>query len=421
MASEQYQPLGGMSDLQPPDIRLWQHVESIARALLERYGFDEVRTPVLERSDLFVRSLGNTTDVVQKEMYRFEDRGGRDIVLRPEGTAGVMRVIVGGGPDLAAARLYYLGPMFRAERPQAGRKRQFHQIGAEAIGEPNPVADAECIALQLHLLNAWGLDGYEVKVNSLGDERDRVAVQEGLRRELTPLLGQLCGDCRERLETNVLRVLDCKNESCGNLVAGLPPISDLMSESSRAYLSEVMDLLCHLDIDARLSPELVRGFDYYEHTVWEIIHAKLGSQDSLCGGGRYRFDFGGKCVQGVGFAMGVERVIMALEATGSIPAGLNRRVQVYIATQHPSALRDNLVLAQTLRLRGMSCEIELRPRNIKKQLRTANRLGAEWVVIRGEHELSEGTFELKNMREGTQETLEMPGLMEQLETDRIIS
>ena len=414
MSSDQYQPLGGMSDLQPPDIRVWQHIESIGRSLLERYGFDEIRTPILERTDLFIRSLGDATDVVQKEMYRFDDRGGRDITLRPEGTAGVMRVIVGGGPDLAGAKFYYLGPMFRAERPQAGRKRQFHQLGAEAIGEPNPAADVECIALQLHLLNSWGLQGYEVQVNSLGDAEDRAAVQEGLRNELRPLLGELCPVCRDRFESNVLRILDCKNESCREIVAGLPPISGMMSESSRSYLAEVTDLLGHLGIEARLATDLVRGFDYYAHTVWEITHHELGAQDSLCGGGRYRFDFGAKSVQGVGFAMGLERVIMALEATGGIPPDLQRRVQVYIITQDPAALRENLVLAQTLRMRGFNCEIELRPRNIKKQLRTASRLGAEWVVIRGERELNEGTFELKNMSVGIQETLEMPEMIEKL-------
>jgi len=414
MSSDQYQPLGGMSDLQPPDIRLWQRIESIGRSLLERYGFDEIRTPVLERTDLFVRSLGDATDVVQKEMYRFEDRGGRDIALRPEGTAGVMRVIVAGGPDLAAAKFYYLGPMFRAERPQAGRRRQFHQIGAEAIGEPNPAADVECIALQLHLLGDWGLEEYEVQVNSLGDAEDRAAVQKGLREELRPQLDALCPVCRDRFETNVLRILDCKNETCRGIVAGLPPISGMMRASSREYLAEVMDLLHHLGIGARHAPELVRGFDYYEHTVWEITHRALGAQDSLCGGGRYRFEFGTKYVQGVGFAMGLERVIMALEASGAVPSDLQRRVQVYIITQHPAALRENLVLAQTLRMRGFNCEIELRPRNIKKQLRSASRLGAEWVVIRGEHELNEGTFELKNMGEGIQETLEMPEMMEKL-------
>ncbi len=416
MASESFQPLQGMSDIRAPEVYLWQHLESASRNVLERYGFDEIRTPVLEREALFTRAIGDTTDVVQKEMYNFEDRGRRKIALRPEGTASVMRVVASAGMELQDARLYYLGPMFRCERPQAGRKRQFHQLGAETIGEPNPAADAECIALQLQLLSAWGLSGAKLQINTRGTAEDRDAVAAGIRDSLGPVRGELCEDCQRRFDSNIMRILDCKNPNCRTLVDAVPPVTEYMSEGSRAYLAEVRDLLNLLDIDATLNPQLVRGLDYYVHTVWEITHSALGAQDALCGGGRYRFTFGKKGIEGVGFAMGLERVMMALEAAGVDPAERSPSTQVYVVTQHESAFRENLVLAQTLRLRGISCGIDLRGRKIKKQMQAADRAGARWVVIRGEAEMDEGTFLLKNMADGTQEALEMPELMERLAT-----
>jgi histidyl-tRNA synthetase len=414
MASNGYQPLAGMSDILPPEIRRWQQIEQVGRRILEAYGFDEIRTPILESTGLFERAIGDSTDVIEKEMYRFTDRGGRDISLRPEGTASVMRAVIAGGSDLADARLYYFGPMFRAERPQAGRKRQFHQLGAEAIGEPNPAADVECIALQRHILSAWGLEGFRVELNTRGEPDDGPAVAEGMRNALRPLLGELCDDCRTRYDKNVLRVLDCKNPGCKDVLASLPPVTAFMGEAARSYLDEVCDLLKLLDIEVTLNPRLVRGLDYYAHTVWEIVHDALGAQDALCGGGRYRFELGRRSVEGVGFAMGLERVLMVLASSSTPAAAPPRRVQVYIATQDPAAFRENLILAQALRVRGVNCSIEMRPRTLKKQMRAANLAGAEWVVIRGEQELEEGTFLLKNMAEGGQEALEMPALMERL-------
>ena len=413
MASSDLRPLQGMTDLGAPDVARWQHIEAAAREVMALYGYTELRTPILERTALFTRSIGDTTDIVQKEMYNFTDRGGRDIALRPEGTAGVIRALAGGGPESQDARVYYLGPMFRCERPQAGRKRQFHQVGAEALGAPNPASDAECIALQLHILGAWGLEGFRLQVNTRGTPEDQTAVAEGLRDALRPVRDELCEDCRRRFETNVLRVLDCKNPGCRGLVAALPPITDFMAPASRDYLAEVAGLLRALDIEADLNPMLVRGLDYYMHTVWEITHTALGAQDALCGGGRYRIQLENRVVEGVGFAMGLERVITALEATAG-PAEDPRRPQVWIVTQHESAFRENLVLAQLLRRRGLRCGMDLAGRSLKAQMRAANRAGVRWAVIRGEQEMEEGLFQLKDMSEGTQRALAMPELLEAL-------
>lgn len=414
MASGAFQPLQGMSDLVAPEVSRWQRIETTARDILELYAFSEIRTPILERTDLFVRAIGDTTDVVQKEMYRFKDRGGRDLSMRPEGTASVMRYIASGGPELQDSRLYYLGPMFRCERPQAGRKRQFHQLGAEALGEPNPAADAECIALQLQILSAWGLDGFRVQVNTRGMPEDRERVSLGMQQALEPVRSQLCEDCQRRFETNILRTLDCKNPACRELLADVPPVTEFMTEASRSYLAEVRELLALLDIQADLNPRLVRGLDYYVHTVWEITHEALGAQDALCGGGRYQFELDRKTIHGVGFAMGLERVLMALAAGGEDAAEPPPQARVWIVTQHPEAFRENLLLAQSLRLRGISCGMDLRGRKLKAQMKAANKAGAPWAVIRGEQEMAEGTFLLKDMVEGGQVALAMPELLERL-------
>ncbi len=412
MGSEELQPLQGMSDLFAPEIAIWQQIEKEARRVFDLYGYSEIRTPVLEKASVFERSLGDTTDVVQKEMYAFEDRGGRRICLRPEGTAGVIRHVASRGQDAQDARLYYIGPMFRAERPQAGRKRQFHQVGSEFMGPPQPAADAETLALQLHLLQAWGLSGFEVRINTLGLPSDRPLVQQGLRAALGEQSAGLCEQCRQRLETNVLRVLDCKNPTCRTLVQALPPVTTWMAPESRAYLDQVLAWLQRLDIHAVVHPALVRGFDYYVHTVWEITHSALGAQDALCGGGRYRIQMGGRDFDGVGFAMGMERVIMALQQQN--PPAVAAGPMIWLVSLGDPAFQENLVLAQSLRRRGLRCGLDLAGRSMKAQMRAADRAGATQVVIRGENEMAKGTFVLKDMAAGSQLELDLPALMAQL-------
>lgn len=403
-----------MSDIAPPDIALWQMIEQRAREIFARYRFSEVRTPVLERLELFTHSLGNTTDVVTKEMYTLEDRGGRKLALRPEGTAGAIRYVAAGGDETASARIFYMGPMFRCERPQAGRKRQFHQIGVEAVGAPNPLADAEVIALQVHLLAAWGLEGAKIRLNTIGLPADRAAVLDGLREAIRPRLHELPEEAQQRFETNVLRLLDSKDPDVQRVIAGVPPVIEFMSPESRDYLDTVIATLRKLEIDVSIDSSLVRGLDYYVHTVWEVVHSGLGAQNALAGGGRYRINVGGKEIDGVGFAMGVERVIASLEATGITAAQFAPPPPVFIVSLGDAALNENLLLLQMLRQRGIACEMELAARKVQAQMRRANKCGAQQVIIRGDSELEKGIFVLKNMADGTQREVDLPELMKSL-------
>lgn len=413
MASEEFQPIQGMSDVAYPEIVLWQRLEESARRVLNLYGFSEVRTPVVEKRSVFERSLGDTTDVVQKEMYQFEDAGGRPLVLRPEGTAGITRYIASLGQEGDGSRVYYVGPMFRRERPQAGRKRQFHQFGAEAIGQPNPHADAEIIAMQVHLLRAWGLKQFRIRINTRGLAEDRKAVQDGMLARLAGVKDRLCDDCRRRMDGNVLRVLDCKNPGCRAVVAELPPMTSFMSEAARTYLDDVLRIVRRLELDVEVDPILVRGLDYYQHTVWEISHHGLGAQDAIGAGGRYQITMGNRVINGVGFAMGLERIIMALTAEQgawtppSIPL-------VWIVSMDRSLLDVHLQLAQTLRLRGIVCGIDLDGRSVKAQMKAAGRAGARWAILHGLAEQENGTFQLKDMESGAQQEVSMPELLERL-------
>jgi histidyl-tRNA synthetase len=396
-------PLQGMSDVAAPEVCLWQYLESAARRVFSLYDLDEIRTPVLERQEVFQRALGEGTDVVQKEMYAFEDRGGRRVALRPEGTAGVMRHLAGAGDRGADARLYYWGPMFRAERPQAGRRRQFHQVGVELLGPARPAADAECVALQVHLLREWGLDGFSVQVNTRGEPGDPVAVSRGLQSALEARRGEAwCDDCRRRMDANPLRVLDCKQKTCRALADRLPPVTSWMSAASREYLDEVLRLLAALGVQATPSPRLIRGLDYYQHTIWEITHPALGAQDALSGGGRYGIQMGGRTLEGVGFAIGIERVVLALTGLGVRPETFRPPPAAWLVTAGRGLEADALALAQALRGRGIACGADLSGRSMKAQMRAANRARAPWVVLLGETEKNRGVVLLKNMATGDQ-------------------
>jgi histidyl-tRNA synthetase len=402
MASNEFQPLQGMSDIRTPEIYLWRMIEEKARTIFNTYGYEEIRTPVLEKLSVFQRSLGDSTDVVKKEMYSFKPSK-HELAMRPEGTAGTVRHLAGRGEEGLNARVFYISSMFRYERPQAGRKRQFHQIGVEATGEPNPLADAECIALQQHLLSAWGLTGSKIQISTRGMPSDRAPVAEGLRKALQPHLQELCGDCQRRIDENVLRVIDCKNEGCVHIVDQIPSALEFMSGESRAYLDRVISVLKTMGITAELNPRLVRGLDYYVHTVWEITHDALGAQNAIAGGGRYEIALGRKAVPGVGFALGMERVITALEACGIqgeqfAPAG-----GVWLISLGEAALLENMKLAAELRADGVRCGLELEAKSMKAQMRKASRSGAEKVIIRGDEELAKDIAVVKDMQEGSQE------------------
>lgn len=408
------QPVQGMSDIGVPEVRVWQRMEQVAREVLERYGFEELRTPVVEYEAVFTRSLGETTDVVQKEMYVFE-RGGRRLCLRPEGTAGVMRHAAGmGEADTAGARWYYWGPMFRCERPQAGRKRQFHQCGVECMEEPSPLVDAEILALQVDLLKAWGIGDCAVHLNTRGQGDEHRAVAEGLRAALEPRRNDLCEDCRRRMDENVLRVLDCKQEGCRDIVATLPPVTEFMSRESRDYLDQVAAHLQHLGVEFEIDPLLVRGLDYYEHTVWEIASTELGAQNAVAGGGRYRMNLGNRELAGVGFAIGLERVVSVLQALGRDRDLLQAPPKlVWLVGLGDKAVDENLVLMQKLRAAGVTCRMAVGG-SMKSQMRAANKAGAAWTLIRGGDELEKGVAGLKNMESGEQEQVPIDQLAAKL-------
>ena len=418
MISADAQPVQGMSDIAPPEIRLWQRVEAKTREVMALYGFEEIRTPIVEHTRVFTRAIGDTTDVVQKEMYTFEDRGGRQLSLRPEGTAGVLRYAAGLGAEAVGKRFFYIGPMFRCERPQAGRKRQFHQLGIEAIGAPSPAADVEAIALQHHLLARLGVSQVRLEINTRGEPSDRVEVSRGLADALKPHLSDLCEDCQRRYKVNVLRILDCKQPGCQRVVESLPPVTKFMGEPARKYFENVLHLLNRLEIEAVVNPRLVRGLDYYVHTVWEVRHAALGAQDALSGGGRYCLEFGKQVIEGVGFAVGMERLITAIQSDSPEMAREEDDQSVWLISHGERALEENLVLAQTLRQRGIVCRMDLSGRSMKAQMRAANKSGARRVLIRGDLELEKGIVVMKDMKTGGQEELGLVEAVERLRTGK---
>ncbi len=411
MASTEFQSLQGMSDLYAPEIYLWRMIEERARTLFNSYGYEELRTPSLEKLSVFKRSIGDTTDVVQKEMYAFKDRGGRELALRPEGTAGTIRHLAGRGEEGLNARVFYMAPMFRCERPQAGRKRQFHQVGVEATGEPNPLADAECIALQQNLLEVWGLTDSTIKINSRGTKEDQKLIAENLQRLLEPSRSSLCEDCQRRMDENVLRVIDCKNPKCKEIAATLPEMRSFMTKESQDYLNTVIETLSKMGVVVEYDRSLVRGLDYYVHTVWEITHGALGAQNAIAGGGRYEIALGKKGIPGVGFAMGIERVITALEACGITADQFVPEGGTWLISLGEAALAENMKLARELRNKGVRCGMELAAKSMKAQMRKANREGAEKVIIRGEDELTKGTVIVKNMEEGSQEEMNLEDIV----------
>ncbi len=397
------QALQGMSDILSPEVEVWQALESRAREVLSRYDFRELRTPILEEVGVYTHSLGDTSDIVTKQMYAFETRGGKQVCLRPEGTAGVMRHLAGRGQEAIDARLYYIGPMFRAERPQAGRKRQFHQLGVEAMGAPLAELDAEVIALQASIFDAWGLEGVRFQLNTRGSAEDFPKILEGLRGALAPHKEALCEDCQRRMDSNVLRVLDCKIPGCREIVNTLPPITNWMAVESIAYFEKVLAILQRLGVPVEVNSLLVRGLDYYQHSIWEVTSSSLGAQDALSGGGRYRFETGGKSVlEGVGFGIGLERVLLALSEEKKARLTEGGAPLAVLVSLGEAALAANLLLAKQLRDAGCRVRMDLAGRSMKAQMKAADKQGARWTVLRGDQEMERGIVLLRDMSSGVQ-------------------
>lgn len=396
----------GTQDILPDRAPAWNFVESRFRDVLTRYGYGEIRTPVFERTELFQRGVGESTDIVQKEMYTFPDRKGRSLTLRPEGTASVARAFVEhklyAGPK--PWRVFYMGPMFRYERPQAGRYRQHQQVGAELLGADGPAADFELIALLVDMLEAVDLRGIRVLVNSVGDAACRPAFTETLRAYLRQRKDRLCPDCVRRVETNPLRVLDCKVEGCRKVAAEIPSIQDHLCDDCRRHQDRLFDLLTGAGIEFAVDDHLVRGLDYYTRTVFEVQHGGLGAQNALGGGGRYDRlieDVGGPSTSGVGFSTGLERILLALEADGtSLPSRPDPEVMVVVAGGDVERRAAHL-LAHRLRLRFRT-DVDLLDRSLGGQLKAANRAKARVVVVVGEGELAQKVWSVKDMASGEQ-------------------
>ncbi|NJP09914.1 MAG: histidine--tRNA ligase [Leptolyngbyaceae cyanobacterium RU_5_1] len=411
------QALRGTRDILPDEIRYWQQIESVARDILGKSAYQEIRTPVFEQTTLFERGIGEATDVVGKEMYTFKDRGDRSITLRPEGTAGVVRAFI--EHNLAAQgavqRLWYGGPMFRYERPQAGRQRQFHQIGVEVLGSPSPRADAEVIAIATDILQTLGLKNLNLNLNSIGDPDDRQRYRDALIAYLTPYKSDLDADSQDRLTRNPLRILDSKDERTQDILKQAPSILDHLGSDSQARFEQVKHLLASLGIAYTLNSRLVRGLDYYTHTVFEVQSSDLGAQATVCAGGRYDglvAELGGATTPAVGWAIGLERLVILLQQLQTLPTSA---IDFYLISKGDQAEAQALGLAQTLRQSGFTVEMDLSGSAFKKQFGRADRSGAAGCFILGDAEAASQTVKLKWLASGEETAIAQTDLPSQID------
>jgi len=409
----------GTYDLLPNQTILWRHIEAQIHQIFTEYGYDEVRTPMFEYTDLFQRGIGDTTDIVEKEMFTFSDRGERSLTLRPEGTASVVRAFI--EHNLAnqgsIAKLYYYGPMFRCEAPQAGRFRQFNQFGAEVLGSKDPRVDAEIISLAVNFYRRLGVTDLDVNLNSIGCTECRPLYRQKLIEHLRPKSEKLCPNCQRRLERNPLRLLDCKNESCRRLTEDVPLITTTLCPDCGEHFEKLCKILDSCDIKYKLNPRLVRGFDYYTKTVFEILAGDLGSQNALCGGGRYDGlveECGGKPTPGIGFAAGMERLMMVLEARSLTPA-VEKRPHLYLAPLGDEQQVIVFSLCIKLREAGWIVETDLQGRSLKAQLKSADKSGTPLVGIVGEDELRNNQILIRKMNTSEQELISIENLAGYLE------
>jgi histidyl-tRNA synthetase len=398
----------GMRDLLPPETEVWVRVEETARSVCSRYGFGEIRTPILEETELFVRGVGEATDIVGKEMYTFLDKGGKSLTLRPENTAPVARAFAENGlrewPQ--PVRLFYIGPQFRHERPQRGRYRQFHQIGAELIGDPGPWSDAEIVLLLMTFLRELGFRDLQVLMNTVGDAESRAAYRERLRAYLLPHIDALGEDSRRRLESNPLRILDTKSPDEIALLAGAPRLEECLSDASARHFRDVLAALGSGGVEAQVSDRLVRGLDYYTHTVFEIVSPGLGAQNAIVGGGRYDQlieEIGGPPTPAIGFAIGLDRLIEILPAETRDRRSAEPLIYAVAVGEVPPL--EVLRLAEEMRGQGLRVMPELASSSMRTALRRADRLGVDYVAFLGADELARGEVTIKDFRSGEQRAL----------------
>ncbi|MEA5115904.1 MAG: histidine--tRNA ligase [Geobacteraceae bacterium] len=403
----------GFNDILPDEVRKWRHVEDTARRVFGIYGFSEIRVPVLEKTDLFARSIGDATDIVEKEMYSFTDKGGNGVTLRPEGTAGVIRSFIEHKLHVAdsVTKLYYMGPMFRYERPQKGRYRQFHQIGVEVAGVSDPKIDAQVLTMLCRFFAELGLTEPRLQINSLGCHECRPGYREKLRNFLKERLDDLCDDCRRRYLTNPLRVLDCKAAGCREATADAPSVLDHLCQECDEHFARTRAYLEAAGTAYDINPRMVRGLDYYTRTTFELVTGMLGAQSAVAAGGRYDRlieELGGPPLPGIGFAMGVERVVLLL---GDADFGV--RPDLFIAFHGEAAGNEAFRLMCRLQRLGASVEMDYEGKSLKSQMRRADKLGARHTLILGEDELAKGVAAIKVMDSGAQQevALDADGIM----------
>lgn len=404
----------GTKDILPEEIYKWQKAERAFAEICEGYGYKEIRIPTFEQTDLFQRSVGDTTDVVQKEMYTFEDKGGRSITLRPEGTAGVVRSFVENGMSSlpSPVRLFYNITAFRYEKMQKGRYREFHQFGLEAFGAKGPTIDAEIISILVAFFQKMGLQKTKLCINSIGCPTCRAAYNKILKDYFRPHLAEMCEDCQSRFEKNPLRMIDCKEEKCGAIAASAPRLIDYLCDDCKAHFEGLKANLDALEIPYTIDSSIVRGLDYYTRTVFEFKSENVGSQGTICGGGRYDglvAEIGGQPTPGIGFAMGAERFLLEMEAQG-IEIPKDQPIQLYIANLTPETQIETQKLAFALRKEGIGCEIDLMDRSFRAQLKYAGKKEIPFLMVIGGDEIASGKAKLKAMADGTEKEVELTSI-----------
>jgi histidyl-tRNA synthetase len=406
----------GTKDILPKETPLWQKLEATCRKVFSLYNYQEIRTPVFEKTELFTRSIGNTTDIVKKEMYTFEDRKGRSLTLRPEETASVVRACLENNlirPE-QITKLYYIGPMFRYERPQAGRQRQFHQAGVEVFGSSDPLVDVEVIQLNMKLFEDIGLTDLEVDINSVGCKECQPAFRKALKDYFKNNVKKMCKDCKDRFDKNPLRILDCKEKGCQSYIDKAPASVDYLCGDCKNHFDAVIGNLKDTKLNYKINKRLVRGLDYYTKTTFEIVSSKLGAQNAVSGGGRYDTlvqEFGGKATPAVGFAIGIERVIEVIKS--QIPMTKSQQgISLFIATLGDEAKKVGFDLLSKVRGKGISADMDYLGKSLKAQMKAADRTGAKYVYIIGEDEINKKSGILKEMQSGEQKDVPFNSLGE---------
>ena len=409
----------GTKDITPKDVYKWHYVEKKFREICALYGYEEIRTPIFEHTEVFARSVGDTTDVVQKEMYSFTDRGDRQLSLKPEGTAGVIRSFIENKmyADTQPTKLYYITPCFRYERPQAGRQRQFHQFGIEVLGSDGPSVDAEVISLAVQFFNEMGLKNLSVNINSVGCPTCREEYNRKLKEYLDKKVDVLCETCLERKDKNPMRVIDCKNPHCKENLQDIPFMIDHLCEDCKDHFDKLQTYLKEMDINYVVDKTIVRGVDYYKKTAFEIISNDIGSQSTVCGGGRYdglvEMLGGPKGISGIGFALGAERLLLTLE-NNNIEIENPKSTDIYIATIGDAAKTKSFKLIKDLRTNHISADNDHLDKSLKAQFKYSDKLNAKYTVVIGDDELANDTATLKNMKTSEQTTIKLSELVDEL-------